>query len=182
MLFRVLIGSVFMGIIAQIALAQGLSARDCVEIQATYGVQPIACTNLNSDTMSIKTPHGRARTPSIAEQQSHIFFQRGGTTLDHAALEKIEHLSRLLNADFLKNTCIMLVGHSDSIGPSHSNMRLSAARIAVVHNVLETHLTVTGRIRKLEARGEDDPLLTMQPNSAWQRRVEIRARDCSANS
>lgn len=178
MLFRVLICSILMGIMAHTALGQALSARDCAEIYATYGVQPSSCPTQGRMASSLPTQQAWAQAPTQAERQSHIFFRAGGTALDSSALAQIESLSKLLNTDLLQDTCLMLVGHSDSIGDPRSNMRLSAARTAVVHNALQTRISTPSRITRVEARGEEAPLRSMRPANPWQRRVEIRAKKC----
>lgn len=182
MLLKTLVSIFILGISTQVSTAQGLSARDCADIYTTYGVKSAGCPE-NSFVMNQEQPlrQNWAQQPTAAEKQSHVFFRRGGTSLDREARIQIESLAQLLNTELMQTTCLMLVGHSDSIGGKRSNMRLSAARTATVQKALQSLMIAPDRLRQVTAMGEDAPLSTMSPHSPWQRRVEIRAKNCAAN-
>ncbi|MFK5997020.1 MAG: OmpA family protein [Rhodobacterales bacterium] len=110
---------------------------------------------------------------------------------DSAILEKDyrDHLDRLaivLNAPEMKQNCIKITGHTDTVGTAEYNQALSRRRAQTVF----TYLTTFGKVAKsrftLEAAGEFRPLPDKPGNSPYNRRVEFSSKSvssgCAANN
>jgi outer membrane protein OmpA-like peptidoglycan-associated protein len=111
--------------------------------------------------------------------ENHIFFPGGGPALDSKALQQIDTLSQLLNGTVLGNACIALVGHSDTSGGEVANMQVAQSRAEAVGAAFRSRLNNPLKIERVLSAGESLPLENISPRSRWQRRVEIRARDCA---
>lgn len=172
-------------IATQPALAQTLSATDCAQIQATYGVLPSSCTQPNAATASGRPPgdfSGSAAVP-ITEptqemRQSNIFFAARGAELDATALLQLQRLADLLNSPEMQRVCLRLTGHSDATGGNLVNTEMGAKRAAIVRNRLTLLLNNPARIEIVESLGEESHLPGLSIESPWQRRVTLWARDC----
>jgi outer membrane protein OmpA-like peptidoglycan-associated protein len=158
--------------LVQGALAQGLSARECAEIQSIYNIVPPQCST------AAAAPAIAPTTPVGTMRESHVFFPQGGTQLDSAALAQIAMLGQILEGQVLGQACLQLIGHSDSSGGTEANRSLALRRAEAVRDALGRKLRVPSRIESVLSLGESHPLETMPASSVWQRRVEIRARNC----
>ncbi|WP_298262225.1 OmpA family protein [uncultured Litoreibacter sp.] len=162
------------------ALAQGLTDTKCAEIRAAYGVTPSECQRSAIATpMAMITPVGLPITePTQEMRQNNVFFTQGGTELSANALLQLQRLAEVLNAPSMQRTCLRLVGYSDSSGSGAINMEVGAKRAAVVQKRLSLLLLNPARIEGVQSMGEQGPLAGLAPDSTWQRRVEIWARNC----
>ncbi len=158
--------------LATAASAQGLSPADCEEIRLQYGVTPPACTG---NTVA-GTP-----TAGLTDRmrESHIFFLGGGARLDAQAQAQLAKLVAVLETAPLKNACLKLVGHSDSVGAEAANVVLSQRRADVISEFLTRALTNPARVELAIGIGESQPLPGFAPTAAENRRVEVFARDCA---
>jgi outer membrane protein OmpA-like peptidoglycan-associated protein len=101
-----------------------------------------------------------------------VSFARGSATLDptlHPALDKI---ANTLN-EYPAST-VTVVGHTDSIGDSQSNLTLSRARAAAVADYLSQRGIQRNRI-VVEGRGQTEPIAdnATEAGRAQNRRVEM---------
>jgi outer membrane protein OmpA-like peptidoglycan-associated protein len=158
------------------ASARGLTAAECSEVTQKYGVVPSEC-NVKNSIQATALPTLNEPTPKM--RQNNIFFTKGGAELGPEALLQLQRLAQALDSPAMQNTCIKLVGHSDSTGPNLSNMEIAANRTAVVRNRLSLLLNNSARIDRVETMGEGSPLEGISTDSPWQRRVEIWVRNCS---
>lgn len=173
MLYRHVIFAVF-GLTGP-AMALGLSAADCAQIQATYGVMPSQCDG----TQNAAYPGRFITEPTDDMRQSNIFFVNSGADLDATAMLQLQRLAELLNAPSMQNVCLKLTGHSDATGGRLVNQEMGAKRAAAVKNRLALLMINPARIETVESMGEDSHLPGLREDSPWQRRVTIWARDCS---
>lgn len=165
-----------------------LTQEDCRQISQTYGLVPSECevhaftnnTNIHPLLGNSLAPNATAQLsePSVAMRQNNIFFQQGGADLNPEALLQVQQLANLLNGDAMQRTCVQLVGHSDSSGSSLINWEIGAQRATAVRNRLALLLRNPSQVETISSKGEDAPLVGITPDSRWQRRVEIWARDC----
>ena len=153
--------------------AQGLTAGDCAEIRAAYGIVPEACREGAVAAAPERT------MPTEDMRRDNVFFTQGGTELDEAALLQVVRLAEVLNTRPMRGTCLRLVGHSDSSGEALLNLEIGAKRAVAVQNRLALLLDRPGRIEATQSRGEEAPLPGLPAASPWQRRVEIWVRECA---
>jgi outer membrane protein OmpA-like peptidoglycan-associated protein len=116
---------------------------------------------------------------SDAVQSSNfVFFPEGGSQLDPPAEDKLRALAMLLNARRYLDTCIQLIGHSDSIGSESANSELSQKRVVRVRDALASLIEDGERRIAILHFGETSPLTALRSDNSWNRRVEIRAKRC----
>jgi outer membrane protein OmpA-like peptidoglycan-associated protein len=162
--------------------AIGLTVQECAEIKAVYGWAPESCVSLSANAQAAGAPPvsvPQTTEPTSQQLENHIFFPGGGTALDSKALQQIDTLSQLLNGTVLGNACIALVGHSDTSGGEVANMQVAQSRAEAVGAAFRSRLNNPLKIERVLSAGESLPLENISPRSRWQRRVEIRARDCA---
>lgn len=180
LIFWTLLGLCFGGA----TVAFGLTKQECIDIKAVYGWTPDGCTTSTSET-AVSKPASKApstleptNAPTPEQVESHIFFPKGGSALDATALAQVKALAQILNGEVLGNACLALVGHSDASGGKVTNMSVSQARAEAVGAALREQLVLPQKLERVVAVGETMPLENLSDRSKWQRRVEIRARDC----
>lgn len=90
------------------------------------------------------------------------------------------HLTRLaevLASDVMKNSCVKIIGHTDTVGQATYNVGLSERRANVVSSFLTKKLG-TGQSRVFsEGKGEQTPLPDLPGGHPKNRRVEILSRN-----
>jgi len=160
-------------------LAQGLSQRECSEIQAIYQITPPQCGVGVNSVSRVSLPQIGTQ-PTRQNMQNNIFFNGGGTQLDPTAIAQMQRLATVLNTPEMTNACIRLVGHSDASGSAVVNLEISLNRAIAVRNMLAPLLSNPTRIQDVRSDGETRPLLNLPAESAWQRRVSVWARDCNS--
>lgn len=170
------------------ALAQALSSTECKEVLQTYGVLPSSCPTSGSARDEVATeqaPTTSARLldePTQEMRQNNIYFAQGGDRLTPRSILQLQRLASVLNSPSMSHACIRLVGHSDSSGSDLINMEVGAKRAVAVRNQLALLLQDPSRIEETKSMGEASPQAEIPAESAWQRRVEIWARDCPGYS
>lgn len=86
-------------------------------------------------------------------------------------------LAEVLNTDTMKNSCIRVIGHTDTVGSPDYNLGLSDRRAASVRTYMTSTLGL-GLIRVGSVgRGESMPLEDVPGGHPKNRRVEILSRD-----
>jgi len=160
------------------AAAQRLTVAECAQIRATYGVIPAECREVTDYTPASILPRTQLTEPTHDMRQNNIFFTQSGSALDSSGLLQIQRLADFLNAPSMQNVCLKLVGHSDTSGSAALNLEMGAKRATAVQTRLSILLLSPGRIEGIQSLGEEQPLAGLPPNSKWQRRVTIMARDC----
>ncbi|MEO0485190.1 MAG: OmpA family protein [Pseudomonadota bacterium] len=113
-------------------------------------------------------------------RENNVFFPRGGSTLDADAQAQIALLARVLSTEALSNTCLRLVGHSDSSGDRSVNQRISERRADAVEAKLGELMGPAALPMVAEGAGEDALLASLPSTHVAQRRVTIWARACPA--
>lgn len=183
-----LLVSVFIGSDNNASVAQSSAAMQvCADILAQYGIAPEGC-DPHEDTKVEKKPEQKdsvvAKSASLSRQErlrlseNNVFFRVGGNTLDTKAIQKLNVLGQVLNTRILGDTCIRLVGHSDSSGPADVNMKMGLKRANTVAEYLRPRLNDPKRIRDVQSAGEENLINSIKPDSPLHRRVTILARRC----
>jgi len=114
----------------------------------------------------------------------HFAFNSERLEKDYRA--HLDRLAIVLGTAEMKQNCIKITGHTDTIGTEAYNLALSRRRALSVFN----YLTTFGKIDKnrftLEAAGETRPLPDKPGNSPYNRRVEFSSKSvsggCASNS
>ena len=103
-----------------------------------------------------------------------IFFEAGTSRLSPASVKRMKEIVKQLN-DNPRLYVTYLAGHSDGIGDSVSNMKLSLTRIEVVKAYLERVGIDKNRIIQEKAYGSKHPIADnmLKAGRAMNRRVEI---------
>lgn len=179
--------------------AAALPQTLCMQLLENYGIVGDGClvaqiqqTQLPPVAHNPEASHehrdvaGQAQiqTAMMAEaelRESHVFFPAGGLDLDLVAQAQIALLGDILNIPVMAGACLHLVGHSDSSGSAAQNLRLSKQRAEVVADHLRPLLDDSRRIRSLEGKGEEEPLVGVDSRDPRNRRVAIWARSCAAD-
>jgi len=155
--------------------AQALSEADCAEIKAAYNHVPEACAPSQS-VDAAETPDGIL---TDVQRRNNIFFSSGGTEIDQTTTAQLLELAKVLQLPQMQNACLQLIGHTDSGGDANVNQAMGLARAEAVRQALGAMIGGQARIESTVSAGETRPLSNLLDNDKRQRRVEIRARDCS---
>lgn len=165
---------VSVGMLAGGVVAQEMQDPElCEAAFREYGVRVDACNEPASK------PVQSGSEPSPQQSESHVFFLRGGAALSEEARRQIVLLAAVLETTPMRNTCLRLVGHSDSSGSTDANLRLSESRAQAVAAALRGRMQDAERIEFVEGAGEGSPLVGFPESSKYNRRVSIEARSCS---
>lgn len=169
-----------LGFIFASSVAVGMTPKACLDLARAYGGQPTGCAldvpTLRHSPIGDESPQGKV---SDYQKENHVFFPRGGTSLDAVAVAQIDLLSELLSGETLGNACIALVGHSDTSGGELANYQVALRRAETVGAAIKGQLLDPERVKLVISAGETLPLPNLTDRNRWQRRVEIRAQDCS---
>lgn len=145
----------------------------CGRVFEQYGVRAEEC-----DLAEEPTKQSRPEVIPDDVRESHVFFVRGGAALDDDARLQISVLVRVLESPLMSGACLHLIGHSDTSGSAARNQEISRKRAEVVAAALRDGLSNGRRVAEVSSLGEERPLAGLPGNSAYNRRVEILARDC----
>lgn len=157
------------------ATTQALSEADCAEIKAAYNHVPEACAPSQSEDVAAP-PDG---VLTDVQRRNNIFFSSGGTEIDQATNAQLLGLAKVLQLPQMQNACLQLIGHTDSGGDANVNQAMGLARAEAVQQALGAMIGGQARIESTVSAGETKPLSNLRDDDKRQRRVEIRARDCS---
>lgn len=174
---------IFCLLLTPFAGASAMTSQQCQNMKEVYGQTPDSCTAIVQDvSFAIEAPTRVVpeNEPTALQRQNHVFFTRGGSALDPTALQQIQILATLMNGVALGDACVALIGHSDTSGSEAANTQIAMARAETVGRAIAAALEDPNRIEKVISLGEVMPLENLSPQSRWQRRVEIRARDCAS--
>ena len=155
---------------------QPSEAEICESIFKEYGIQGEGCPARIEDTP--RRPAASADGGKLPNPESHISFQAGGTSLSSKAKVQIEQLGKVLVTSVMRDTCVQLVGHSDSSGSAEANDELAFKRAQTVASILGQQLDDFSRIARVYSEGENKPLDDLPSTSPLNRRVEIWVRKC----
>lgn len=105
----------------------------------------------------------------------YVHFDFDSRTLDMATQAHLQRLTMVLNGN-LADLCILLVGHTDTVGAASYNQGLSEKRAGAVRLYLVgPGQVLPGRIQT-EGMGEMSPLPDRMGEDPMNRRVEILAK------
>lgn len=91
----------------------------------------------------------------------------------------LDRLADVLNSDVMRETCLKIVGHTDTIGSTTYNQTLSERRAKSVKKYLTSNLGLSATRVFSEGMGESVPLPDIPGGHPQNRRVELLSRDIS---
>jgi len=121
----------------------------------------------------------RAAIPASGNPGEKGYFIQFAFDSDILGDDYKAHLSRLtevLNTDVMKNSCIKVIGHTDTVGSAQYNQTLSDRRALSVQSYMTAALGLDAARVNSEGRGETAPLLDIPGGHPKNRRVEILSR------
>ncbi|MEI8395624.1 MAG: OmpA family protein [Rhodospirillaceae bacterium] len=199
----VLLGSVIAvgagGAVAQDAVMMGKNPSEC-EIAAGLGVAKPGCPPVtqhapkkvgtrglsigNVDAMptpppaeATQTPKSASSTPAPRRQQHsaafQITFEFGSAQLTGDATQVLDKIGAVLTAPDAGTVKFRIAGHTDGIGSSTRNQKLSQERAQAVKDYLIEHFSIDGSRLQALGKGARELLNRTDPGAAENRRVEI---------
>ena len=100
-------------------------------------------------------------------------FNFNSSTLSTKSLTYLKQLGIMLNLEKMADENIMIVGHTDAIGPETYNLDLSQRRSLAVKEFLVSNYQVDPARIKTSGKGESDTLPGKSKKSSINRRVEF---------
>ncbi len=119
----------------------------------------------------VKVTGGEKAAPSIDLKVSFAF---DSARLNNESLLTLDALGRALSNEALKGQRIEIVGHTDAKGTAEYNEALSQRRAAAVVSYIVANFKVDGSLISSRGMGERQLIDEKNPESAANRRVEIR--------
>ena len=136
----------------------------------------LSSTSENSSSNTVKT-----RSLSFGEKEKNeptyiglpIKFNFNSSTLNDGSLTYLEQLGIMLSLEKMADKNIMIVGHTDAVGPEIYNLDLSQRRAKAVKEFIVSNYGVDPARIKVSGKGESDTLPGKSENSSINRRVEF---------
>lgn len=139
---------------------------------ATAGVRTRALRpGASSQATAMPEAAAPASAPAISMQ---IQFAFGSDQIAESSRRSIDNLAAALSSDELKSKRFTVAGHTDAVGSTDYNMRLSQRRAASVKAYLVNHGVEASRLQTV-GKGPTELLNPADPRAAENRRVEIIA-------
>jgi outer membrane protein OmpA-like peptidoglycan-associated protein len=162
----------------------GRSRGLIVELDETITVQQrvVQPTVLNSDAVIMKQPKRIRVDHKAAKSETgyYIHFAFDSERLEKEYREHLNKLAIVLNSPAMKENCVKITGHTDTVGDAKYNLGLSQKR---ANSVLK-YLTAMDQISQgrftIYAAGEAQPLPDKKGTSPFNRRVEFSSKSASS--
>lgn len=135
----------------------------------TRGLKIVATESAASSA----TDDGKAAPAGNGKVSMSIQFELNSDRVQRPSADSLSNLATALNSDALKGKRFEVIGHTDTSGSPTYNYRLSERRARSVAEFLST-VGVEPARAKTAGRGPSEPLESLSPTAAQQRRVEIR--------
>lgn len=143
---------------------------------AKYMLDPGAANEENRVVRDIELSSGSKPSPHVAGnvlRLNNLIFEVGKPRIEPESYSELDVLVNILDEN--PNMVIRLEGHTDYLGDSKANMKLSQQRVEAVRNYLGTKGVAKSRIKTM-AFGGNQPLSRDNTPEAHRlnRRVEVR--------
>lgn len=148
-------------------------------VNQKINVQPQILTD---DAIIVKRPRSARIDYRAAKSESgyYIHFAFDSERLEKEYREHLNNLAIVLNSPAMKENCVKITGHTDTVGEAKYNLNLSQRRAKSVY----TYLTAIDKIDKkrftISAAGEAQPLPDKKGTSPFNRRVEFSSKSVPA--
>ena len=156
-------------------------AATAVGLALAWPVPPVAAEDVIGADAIIRQVSPRTRGITFRESAPKIGrialpaiqFEFDSDRLTPSALAQMRELSKALKSKALQSFSFSIQGHTDSVGSSAYNRRLSQRRARAVKRYLVDNAEVDAYRLVEVGLGEDYPLAGLQPTDDRNRRVEI---------
>lgn len=143
---------------------------------AKYMLDPGAANGYNKVIRDIELYAGERSSPHVAGKVlrlDNLIFEVGNSKIDPGSYSELDILVNLMKEN--PNMIIQLEGHTDYLGDSRANMKLSQQRVESVRNYIGSKGVAKSRVRT-KAFGGTQPLSRDNTPEAHRlnRRVEVR--------
>ena len=130
---------------------------------------------LDPNSTPLRTRSMRNLTPEAREKPNvdlSIQFEFDSAKLLPESKPLLDNLAKAINSDKLRGFTFVVEGHTDSIGTSEYNQKLSDQRATAVLTYLASKGVSRERLKSI-GKGSTDLLLPEKPDAAENRRVRI---------
>ena len=143
---------------------------------AKYMIDPTSANGDNKVVRDIELSTGfrpAAHTPGKVMRLNNLIFEVGKSRIDPESYSELDILVNMMREN--PNMIIQLEGHTDYLGDSRANMKLSQQRVESVRNYVGSKGVAKSRI-KTKAFGGNQPISRDNTPEAHRlnRRVEVR--------
>ncbi len=158
------------------------TVEQLIEALNSPGAEAINNGNVKTRGIKIVALDHRLKPPATADGSPPstggrasmvIQFALNSDRILRASADSLNNLATALSSDALKDRPFEVIGHTDSSGPAAYNLKLSKRRAQSVAEFLSV-VGVDASRATASGRGPTELLSGIAPDSARQRRVEIR--------
>ncbi|WP_165586955.1 OmpA family protein [Pseudaestuariivita atlantica] len=154
-----------------------LNADYCTILRAFTDGPDRNCPTLPRPTATRSVSHAAVPPGDALDERGYfIRFAFDSAQLTPAFQRHLTQVSQVLRSDAMSELCLLLVGHTDSLGSATYNESLSARRARAVKLYLEGVAGVSPTRLGTSGMGESEPLSGLAPDDPRNRRVEILAK------
>ena len=155
-------------------VANTLPANELPDGVRTRGLKIVSPSPTGSAAATTGTAASQADgTGGTGRVSMSIQFDLNSDRIHKASADSLANLAAALSSSTLRDRRFEVVGHTDITGPQPYNLKLSERRAKSVAEFLAA-VGVEPTRAKATGRGPAEPLTDVAPDSALQRRVEIK--------
>jgi outer membrane protein OmpA-like peptidoglycan-associated protein len=143
--------------------------------------RPVQPKVLTGDAVIIKRPKRARIDHKAAKSESgyYIHFAFDSERLEEEYREHLNKLAIVLNSPAMKENCVKITGHTDTVGNAKYNLKLSQRRAKSVLVYLTAQKKINQKRFTISAVGEAQPLPDKKGTSPFNRRVEFSSKPVS---
>lgn len=116
------------------------------------------------------------RKAAKSDSGYYIYFAFDSETLEKEYRDHLDDLATVLASEPVKNNCIKITGHTDTVGSEAYNLALSERRAKAVYMYLTAHKKIDKARLITAGLGESQPLPDEKGSSPYNRRVEFSSK------
>ncbi|EBA03771.1 OmpA family domain protein [Rhodobacterales bacterium HTCC2150] len=146
--------------------------NDFQNVAPAVVVEPVLAVSLVNPLMPANT------ISRPADYDYRIHFPQGSDIIVEEFGQHLDMLAGILQYSSLSQTCLKLVGHSDTSGSAKANFNMGMLRAKAVKGYLTNRTAFASTRIEVTSEGEDAPLQGISTTDPKNRRVEIWARHC----
>jgi len=125
-------------------------------------------------SISFKKPsQGNTPVTAVKSVAMPVLFHFGKTTITDESIQYLDNVGEMLMSESHSDRALIVEGHTDAVGPTGYNQRLSELRALAIKDYLTEYHGVEPQRLKPVGKGESALYNTINPNSGENRRVEF---------
>ncbi len=144
-----------------------------ISIISLSAVFLIGCHSLEGLKKDLKSITKNNESPKI---NFYINFDNNSDQISSASKLNLDKMAQIIEEASSKNQNALIVGHTDSSGPSDYNWELSLRRANAVVEYLIKYYKISPEKLRYDGKGEDEPLISpekTEQDKIRNRRVEL---------